>query len=142
MSVIKKRSRKREAVLDKIRSTTAHPSAVWVYEELRKEIPDLSLGTVYRNISVFKDEGLIISIGVVNGQERFDGNTSEHTHFICVDCGEVLDVDAELEETVNSKIEAANGVDILYRQLTFYGRCGKCRNTPKKALMSTTSYIQ
>ena len=142
MTGIKKRSRKREAVLDKIRSTTAHPSAVWVYEELRKDIPDLSLGTVYRNISVFKDEGLIISVGVVNGQERFDGNTSEHTHFICVDCGEVLDVDAELEETVNSKVEAANGVDILYRQLTFYGRCGKCRNTPQKAFINTASYIQ
>jgi Fur family peroxide stress response transcriptional regulator len=131
MSGIKKHSRKREAVLEKIRSTTSHPSAVWVYEELRKDIPDLSLGTVYRNISVFKDEGLIVSVGVVNGQERFDGNISEHTHFICVDCGDVLDVDAELDQSCTAKIEAEHGVDVLFRQLTFYGRCSRCANKNK-----------
>ncbi len=139
MSGIKKHSRKREAVLEKIRATTSHPSAVWVYEELRKDIPDLSLGTVYRNISVFKDEGLIISVGVVNGQERFDGNIFEHTHFICVDCGEVLDVEADLDESFNAKVEADNSVDVLYRQLTFYGRCVKCKNKPQKTFTKTTA---
>jgi Fur family peroxide stress response transcriptional regulator len=133
MSGIRKHSRKREAVLDKIRGTTSHPSAVWVYEELRKDIPDLSLGTVYRNISVFKDEGRIISVGVVNGQERFDGNVSEHTHFICLDCGNVLDVDAALDRSFTEKVESENSVDVLYRQLTFYGRCRDCRNKPEKA---------
>lgn len=126
MSVIKKHSRKREAVLEKIRSTRTHPSAVWVYEELRKDIPDLSLGTVYRNISVFKDEGLIISVGVVNGQERFDGTIAEHTHFICTDCGDVLDVDAKLDRAFTRKVEIENGVAVQHRQLTFYGKCAKC----------------
>jgi len=128
MAGIRKHSRKRDAVLEKIRSTASHPSALWVYEELRKDIPDLSLGTVYRNISVFKEEGLIISVGVVNGQERFDGNTSEHTHFICLDCGDVLDVAAAPDEADKRKIEAENGVEILYRQLNFYGRCPQCGN--------------
>ncbi|SHI20574.1 Fur family transcriptional regulator, peroxide stress response regulator [Sporobacter termitidis DSM 10068] len=133
MNSIKKHSRKREAILEKICSTTTHPSAVWVYEELRKEIPDLSLGTVYRNISVFKDEGLIISVGVVNGQERFDGNVEEHTHFICLDCGDVLDVDAALDPSFTEKVEAENNVDVLFRQLTFYGRCLNCSNKSQKA---------
>ena len=130
MSAIRKHSRKREAVLEKIRSTKTHPSAVWVYEELRKEIPDLSLGTVYRNISVFKDEGQIISVGVVGGQERFDGNVSEHTHFICQECGSVLDVDATLDRSLTTRVEEENGVDIASRQLTFYGRCGECKSKP------------
>ena len=128
MNANRKHSRKREAVLEKIRGTTSHPSAVWVYEELRKEIPDLSLGTVYRNISVFKEEGLVVSVGVVNGQERFDGNITEHTHFVCLACGDVLDVDADLDEALTDKVKAENGVEISSRQLTFYGRCKKCKS--------------
>lgn len=127
MGRVKKYSRKREAILEKIRGTTSHPSAVWLYEELRKEIPDLSLGTVYRNLSEFSDEGLIISVGVVNGQERFDGNISEHSHFICLDCGEVIDVNAELDPSFNETVGKINGLEVLFRQLTFYGRCNKCR---------------
>jgi Fur family transcriptional regulator, peroxide stress response regulator len=126
MDGIKKYSRKREAVLEKIRSTKTHPSAVWVYEELRKDIPDLSLGTVYRNLSVFKEDGQIISVGVVNGQERFDGNTTEHTHFICVSCGEVLDIEADTQPGLNVEVSARNHVTVHFHQLTFYGTCGRC----------------
>jgi Fur family peroxide stress response transcriptional regulator len=128
MSGIKKHSRKREAVLEKIRGTSSHPAALWVYEEVKKEIPDISLGTVYRNLSVFKDEGLIISVGVVDGQERFDANTCEHTHFICIGCGDVLDIDADIEPTLNDSVARCNGIDVLFRQLTFYGKCRKCGN--------------
>lgn len=132
MNANRKHSRKREAVLEKIRGTTSHPSAIWVYEELRKEIPDLSLGTVYRNISVFKEEGLVVSVGVVNGQERFDGNVTEHTHFVCLTCGDVLDVDADLDEALTEKVKAENSVEISARQLTFYGRCANCRSRSEK----------
>ena len=88
----KKYSRKREAVLEIIRGTASHPTADWIYDEVRKDIPDISLGTVYRNLAAFKDEGLIISVGVVDGRERFDANTGEHAHFICLGCGSVLDI--------------------------------------------------
>ncbi len=129
MGGIKKYSRKREAVLKKIRGTTAHPTADWVFEEVRKEIPDISLGTVYRNLSVFKDEGLIISVGVVGGQERFDANTKEHTHFICLGCGDVLDiesVESKDDTSLNERVSQKNGLDVMFRQLTFYGKCKKC----------------
>jgi Fur family peroxide stress response transcriptional regulator len=76
---------------------------------------------------MFKDEGLIISVGVVNGQERFDGNTSEHTHFVCLSCGDVIDVDEDLDPEVNLSIENRYGVDVSFHQLTFYGKCAKCR---------------
>lgn len=88
-------SRKREAILNAVRSTTIHPTADWVYEKLKPEYPDLSLGTVYRNLSQFKQDGTIISVGVVNGQERFDGNVKPHTHFVCSKCGCVLDIPDE-----------------------------------------------
>lgn len=76
MATVRKHSRKRDAILACLRSTTCHPTAEWVYQQLKPAIPDLSLGTVYRNLSMFKDEGLVISVGTVGGLERFDGNTS------------------------------------------------------------------
>ncbi|NLG92671.1 MAG: transcriptional repressor, partial [Clostridiales bacterium] len=60
-------SRKREAILKAIRSTTTHPTAEWVYQKVKPEYPDLSLGTVYRNIAQFKKDGPIICVGIVNG---------------------------------------------------------------------------
>jgi Fur family peroxide stress response transcriptional regulator len=126
MPTVRKYSRKRDALLHKLCSTTCHPSAVWIYEEVRKDIPDLSLGTVYRNLSVFKDEGLVVSVGTVNGQERYDGNTEEHTHFICLDCGDVIDVDAEIDPALSAAVERTGDLEVSYTQLTLYGKCGKC----------------
>jgi Fur family peroxide stress response transcriptional regulator len=126
---MKKRSHKRDAVMEKLQSTKTHPSALWIYDELRKEIPDLSLGTVYRNLSIFKDEGRVISVGVVGGQERYDANTKEHTHFICLGCGDVIDVDADADPAIKKDIESRYGFDVQMQQLTFYGRCIKCRES-------------
>ena len=67
-------SKKRQLILDAIKSTNNHPSAKWVYESLKEEIPDLSLGTVYRNIALFKEEGLIVTVANLDGEERIDGD--------------------------------------------------------------------
>ena len=61
-------SHKREAILNIMRGTKSHPTAEWVYQQLKPQYPDLSLGTVYRNISRFKEEGQLITVGVVGGQ--------------------------------------------------------------------------
>ena len=66
-----KHFRKRDAILTYLQGTLSHPSAEMVYAELKQQIPDLSLGTVYRNLNLFKDQGLAISIGTVKGVERF-----------------------------------------------------------------------
>jgi len=89
---IVRRSKKRDAMLELLRATKAHPSADWVYQQLRKEYPDVSLGTVYRNLNQLAEEGLIKRAGVVNGQERFDGSLEAHSHFICNRCGTMLDL--------------------------------------------------
>ena len=78
MSIARKHSRKRDAILECLRCTTSHPTAEWVYTQLKPTIPDLSLATVYRNLAMFKDEGTIDSVGVYNGLERFDFRTDPH----------------------------------------------------------------
>ena len=99
MATAKKFSRKREAILTCLHGTTCHPTAEWVYQQLKPQFPDLSLGTVYRNLAAFKAEGVIDSVGVVNGLERYDGNTIPHAHIVCESCGALLDAETiELPE--------------------------------------------
>lgn len=127
MTQMTKHFRKRDAILSYLRSTDVHPSADMVYARLKPEIPDLSLGTVYRNLSMFRQQGLIASIGTVNGVERFDGNTVPHVHFVCNDCSAVLDmpelqVPQHMIETVNQQ----TGGSVATCSLTFTGQCSNC----------------
>ena len=121
-------SRKREAILQAVRSTTCHPTAEWVYQKLKPDFPDLSLGTVYRNLAQFKEDGVIASVGIVRGQERFDGNTAPHTHFVCRRCGDVLDVPGDFldpERIAQAALRYRLSVDSC--DLMLHGICGKCQ---------------
>ena len=122
-----KHFRKRDAILSCLRQTTEHPSADWVYAKLKPEIPDLSLGTVYRNLALFKEQGLITSLGTVKGVERFDGNTAPHVHYICSGCGKVLDLaEIQVPEELNASAAKASGGLVDSCQLTFTGICKNC----------------
>lgn len=120
-------SKKREAILSAIRSTDCHPSAEWVYQRLKPTHPDLSLGTVYRNLSLFQQQGVIQSVGVVKGQERFDGETTPHSHFVCNGCGCVLDLhQVKMEAGLDREVSKQYQLAIARHELTFYGLCKPC----------------
>ena len=128
METTTKQFRKRNAILGYLRSTDIHPSAEMVYSQLKQEYPDISLGTVYRNLAMFKDKGEIISVGTVNGVERFDGNTMPHVHFVCTGCDAVSDLpQIAVPEELNREVTAQTGGRIDTCQLTFIGRCHQCR---------------
>ena len=135
MKSVKRYSQKREAILDKIRSATCHPTADWIYHELKGEYPDLSLGTVYRNLAAFKDEGIISSVGKVDGQERFDGKMQPHGHFICRQCRVVIDIglsadlSGNLSDSKSDLIvhpESINQHKVERVDFTAYGVCAEC----------------
>ena len=120
-------SRKREAILAKISSTKRHPTADWVYQELKEAHPDLSLATVYRNIALFKEEGSVISVGTVNGQERFDGTVHPHGHFVCLACQAVIDIDSPTEQPkITAYLEDIQQCQVERIDLTAYGLCEAC----------------
>jgi Fur family peroxide stress response transcriptional regulator len=139
----RKHSKKREAILQIIRSTPSHPSARWVHDQLKTTIPGLSLGTVYRNIKLFLEEGSVVSVGVVGGEERFDGFVRPHPHLICTCCGAVFDLpddfsrDSSPVSIVLSSPEVP-GIPcsdnrekrflIDYQKTMFYGVCFRCAN--------------
>ena len=122
-----KQFRKRNAILECLKSTDQHPSAETVHEMLQAEHPDISLATVYRNLALFKKQGLIQSIGTVNGIERFDANTDPHVHFVCTGCDAVLDFpQVEVPTSLGTNAEKQTGCQIAGCQLTFTGLCQNC----------------
>ena len=128
-----KQFRKRNAILACLRSTDVHPSADWVYAQLKPEYPDISLATVYRNLSLFKQQGLIVSLGTVNGVERFDGNTQPHVHFICAKCDSVIDLpQIYVPQSLCSRAAAEAGGQVSTCCLSFTGVCSRCCSARKQ----------
>ena len=127
MEASTKQFRKRNAILSYLRGVTNHPSAEMVFTELKQQIPDLSMGTVYRNLSLFKQQGLASSVATVKGVERFDGNTDPHVHFICSDCDAVIDLmEMQVPESLKKVAEDCCGGQVGECHLNFTGLCSEC----------------
>ena len=117
-------SKKREAILTAIRSSDAHPSAEWIYHTLKSTHPDLSLGTVYRNLQQMAREGRLTELdGPVT---RFDAVTRPHTHFRCRACGAVLDLETVPYDERLDRLAAAQGCVVTGHTLIFTGHCPRC----------------
>lgn len=129
MEQVTKQFKKRNAILACLKGTDVHPCADWVYAQLKNEYPDISLGTVYRNLSRFKQQGVIQSIGTVGGVERFDGNAAPHVHFICQCCDSVIDLPRmQVPETLCSQAASEVGGKVELCHLTFTGTCQSCQS--------------
>ncbi|UCE33343.1 MAG: transcriptional repressor [Deltaproteobacteria bacterium] len=117
----------RQVILDEIRKVTTHPTADEVYELVRKRLPRISLGTVYRNLEILAARGLIKRIGPASQQMRFDGVTEDHYHLRCVSCGRVEDAPiisvGDLEDAVRNQSDYS----ITGHRLEFLGICPECR---------------
>lgn len=125
-----KNFRKRNAILACLRSTDTHPGADWIYERVKSDIPDISLATVYRNLALFKRDGTIVSIGTVDGVERFDANTAPHVHFICTRCGRVLDLHGlSVPKSLSEQASHCCGGSVSACNLSFSGACAECLQT-------------
>lgn len=144
MDTIRKHSKKRDAILNCLRETDAHPSAEWVYSRLKPQIPDLSLGTVYRNLALFKETGEAISLGTVMGLERFDGRTDPHIHFVCTRCGRILDLPGiQVPPCLTEQAGKILGAPVEVTRLTFYGACAqRAANRAAEEKLQNLSYDQ
>jgi len=124
----RKYSKKRKAILELIRSSKTHPPAHWVYEQLKPQFPDLSQGTVYRNIKILLEEGELASAGVINGVEHFDGVTLPHSHAVCKRCGMIVDLPAIKDEIYADFPTIIPGFTIDIQNAVFYGFCEGCKS--------------
>lgn len=104
-----------------------HPGADWVYDQVRKEIPNISMGTVYRNLKLLAQAGEIQELEIAGSLSRFDGNTSPHYHFRCEKCGCLFDLDEPVDRTMEIRIAQKTGFIVKRHYLEFIGWCGGCR---------------
>ena len=125
---IVRRSKKRDAILRVMRYTKCHPSADWIYQQLREEYPNLSLGTVYRNLNQLSAQQIIRRVGVINGQERFDADTRPHAHFVCNRCGTVLDLpDFPPSRQYIQSLSTQYGFTVEGHESNLRGLCQDCK---------------
>ncbi len=117
-------SSKRELIYSTLCSTKTHPSAKWVYEQLKEDYPDLSLGTVYRNIALFKENGKAVAVANILGEERLDGDTSAHAHLVCKTCGKIQDIPMP---SITQKGDAQD-FNTDFVSVTYFGTCKDCAN--------------
>jgi len=119
----------RRVVLDVVRATESHPTAEWVHRMVRRRLPRVSLGTVYRNLRVLVAEGLVKELP--GPHARFDGNLSEHHHFTCLGCGRISDVQAPTSDpharALCGRVAAQSGFSVTHHRIEFYGRCPECQ---------------
>jgi len=121
------RSKQKEAILKVLRGTTSHPTADWIYDEVSKEIPNISLGTVYRNLKLLRESGEILEIDLSGTLSRFDGNSDNHYHFRCEKCGRVFDVDEPVNKELDERVAQKTGFKISHHRLEFRGLCQECQ---------------
>lgn len=121
-----KYSRQRECILKNLQSRRDHPTADMVYESVQVEEPNISLGTVYRNLSFLADNGQILKISTGIGPDHFDGFTEAHNHFVCRKCGRVLDLDYVADEKIIADASKNFNGEIKGYDLQFYGTCEDC----------------
>ena len=119
-------SRQRKVILDVLKRTKTHPSADWVYREVKKEIPNISLGTVYRNLKLLQSIGEVTEISCEGNEGRFEGNSHLHYHITCQKCGQIKDVDDIILHDIEGKVATATGFKITNHCVGFAGICPAC----------------
>jgi len=121
-------TRQRQIILEELRSTHTHPTADELYSIVRKRLPKVSLGTVYRNLERMVERGDIQKIEGCGGQKRFDGDTKVHYHVRCLECGRIDDV--MIKPTKRLEISAMRETDyqITGHKMLFLGFCPKCKH--------------
>jgi len=120
-------SKQREAIQNYLMSVTTHPTAETVYNELRKTNPELSLGTVYRNLDKLSKSGEILRLKGFGEKDRFDGNINHHYHAECIKCSEIIDIFVDYMCNIDNEVKDSIGQDVLSHQIKFSIICSKCK---------------
>lgn len=122
-----RRTRQREVILEELRKLKSHPTAAGIYELVRQRLPKISLGTVYRNLELMAEMGVVQKLDLGGSEARFDGDVSPHAHIRCVRCGRVDDVEMPSLEGFQGKQDDCHGYDVLGCRLELLGVCRQCR---------------
>ena len=120
-------TRQRRVILEALRKVRSHPTADELYEMVRRRLPRISLGTVYRNLEILSERGIIQKLALGGTQKRFDGDPTAHCHVRCVRCGRVEDVPMEPMSGLEEAARGASDYEIMGHWVGFVGLCPECK---------------
>ena len=123
-----RQSKQRIRILEILRSTDSHPTADWLYDQLKKEFPQLSPGTVYRNLNILIEQGLAKKIHFGSTYDRFEANVQPHYHLICESCEKIIDFKMSIYDDLNQQAKLLTNFNIRHHKLEFFGMCEECNN--------------
>lgn len=122
-------TKQRQVILEELCKVTSHPTADEMYQMIRKRLPKISLGTVYRNLEILSSLGMVLKLDVGGTQKRFDGNVNPHHHVRCASCGCVADLmDMPVDKTLEQKAQEYTDFRIERHSLEFIGTCPSCQD--------------
>ena len=119
-------SHQRDMIYEYLLQTKEHPSAEMVYEELKSKIPNLSLGTVYRNLKLLEELGMVRKVTTLNNVERYDACCEDHVHFVCSKCGKIIDL-PKLTQEIKDNCFNEVGHNVEWVSLILGGTCSDCK---------------
>ena len=123
-------TRQRKVILEELHKVRTHPSADEVYEMVRRRLPRISLGTVYRNLEILSESGDIQKLEPGSSLKRFDGNPQAHHHIRCVQCDRIVDADLDVEIKIHNGHKHSGDFKIIGHRLDFMGICPACSDQP------------
>ena len=126
----------RQIILEELGKVTSHPTANEVYDMVRKRLPRIGLGTVYRNLELMSETGIILKLEVGGTQKRFDATVDPHYHIRCLSCGKVDDIEIPVMEDINKTAAAASQYQVLGHHIEFSGLCMKCSSIEAEQLVN------
>lgn len=125
-------TKQRSAILKLLNAGRTHLTADEIYDDVRKKIPDISMGTIYRNLKVLEKMGKIRELAMDDVKSRFEAARNRHYHFRCDGCGRVIDIDMPVITELDREITRKTGLKILSHHLEFHGLCHECQSTATK----------
>ncbi|WP_105317766.1 manganese-dependent transcriptional regulator PerR [Thermus tenuipuniceus] len=124
---LKRLTRQRKAVLEVVKRAHNHPDAAWIYQEVRKVVPKVSLGTIYRTLEALVEEGYLIPITKAGEATRYDANLHPHLHLVCQGCGALVDLEVDLPDLLTPVQEAYPQLEVREVEVTYKGLCPTCK---------------
>jgi len=119
-------TQQRRVILEELNKLTCHPTAEDLHRIVREKLPRISIATVYRNLELLSDQGMVWKMNVGGSQRRFDGTTANHYHIRCSVCGRVDDVHMEVLGTIEDTAKQSSGYTVLSHKVDFTGICPAC----------------
>ena len=121
-----RRSKQRSRMLELLRETDKHPTATWLYDELRQEFPTVSLGNVYRNLSILVDQGFVRKLDFGSTFDRYELADEQHAHFVCRSCNRIYDLPMPDFGDYAERVTTTDGHELMSARVEFFGQCREC----------------